>query len=58
MADYIFLLPSPTTASTDEPRVLSILEPLKGEQMEPGLPQAGVCGSDHVAVGVELGWRS
>jgi RNA exonuclease NGL2 len=49
--DYILLIDAPQS------RVLSLLEPLATEQMEPGLPQTGVCGSDHVSLCVDVGWR-
>ncbi|KAF8922456.1 Endonuclease/exonuclease/phosphatase [Mucidula mucida] len=50
--DYIFIIdPKDTTSSSV---VSSVLEPHKTETIAKGLPQLGVCGSDHVSLCAEI----
>lgn len=52
--DYIFILDPPARVS----HVVGLLKPHTTEDMEPGLPQKGVCGSDHVSLVSEIVWTS
>jgi len=52
--DYIFVLDPPSRAS----HVVGLLKPHTAKDMEPGLPQKGVCGSDHVSLLSEIVWTS
>ncbi|KAF9787345.1 Endonuclease/exonuclease/phosphatase [Thelephora terrestris] len=52
--DYIFILDPPSHTS----HVVGLLKPHATEDMEPGLPQKGVCGSDHVSLVSEIVWTS
>ena len=53
-SDYIFVLDDKDSRC----QILSLLAPHHSENLEPGLPQQGVCGSDHISLGAELFWRS
>ncbi|KAJ4486252.1 Endonuclease/exonuclease/phosphatase [Lentinula aciculospora] len=48
--DYIFILDAPGGQST----ITGVLSGHRTEELEPGLPQLGVCGSDHVSLCVEI----
>jgi len=51
--DYIFFLSPP-----EKPvEVTGLLTPLKSEDLEPGLPQKRVSGSDHTALVAEIKWE-
>ncbi|KAG9011862.1 hypothetical protein FRB90_006960 [Tulasnella sp. 427] len=50
--DYIFILDAPGATSKTE--ILGVLKPHTKEDMEPGLPKAGICGSDHISLMLEL----
>ncbi|KAG8990505.1 hypothetical protein FRB90_001737 [Tulasnella sp. 427] len=50
--DYIFFLDAPGVTSKTE--ILGVLKPHTKEDMEPGLPKAGICGSDHTSLMLEL----
>lgn len=50
--DYIFILDPPSRIS----HVVGLLKPHTTEDMEPGLPQKGICGSDHVSLVSEIVW--
>ncbi|GLB36236.1 putative endonuclease exonuclease phosphatase [Lyophyllum shimeji] len=50
--DYIFVLDPVDRRST----VVSLLSPHRTADLEPGLPQKGVSGSDHVSLAAELCW--
>jgi len=52
--DYIFVLDPPSRTS----HVVGLLKPHITKDMEPGLPQKGVCGSDHVSLLSEVVWTS
>jgi len=52
--DYIFILDPPSHTS----HIVGLLKPHATEDMEPGLPQKGVCGSDHVSLISEIVWTS
>lgn len=52
--DYIFVLDPPSRTS----HVVGLLKPHTTEDMEPGLPKKGVCGSDHVSLVSEIVWTS
>jgi RNA exonuclease NGL2 len=52
--DYIFVLDPPSHTS----HVVGLLKPHTTEDLEPGLPQKGVCGSDHVSLLSEIVWTS
>ena len=52
--DYIFILDPPSHTS----HVVGLLKPHATDDMEPGLPQKGVCGSDHVSLVSEILWTS
>lgn len=54
MIDYIFILDPPSHIS----HIVGLLKPHTREDMEPGLPQKGVCGSDHVSLVSEIVWTS
>ena len=45
-ADYIFARPGQGT----QLEVVSVLEPPSEEELSPGLPRKGVCGSDHISL--------
>ncbi|KAF5374954.1 hypothetical protein D9758_000191 [Tetrapyrgos nigripes] len=47
--DYIFVIDSSSRSS-----VTGLLVPPKTEDLEPGLPRKGVCGSDHVSLSADL----
>ncbi|KAF8641035.1 hypothetical protein AX17_000680 [Amanita inopinata Kibby_2008] len=51
--DYIFVLDPPEYRS----QVLALLAPHRTENLESGLPQMGVCGSDHISLAAELHWQ-
>jgi len=51
--DYIFVLDSVECHS----RVLELLAPHESEDMEPGLPKDGICGSDHISLAAQLCWQ-
>lgn len=50
--DYIFVLDPPSRTS----HVVGLLKPHTAEDMEPGLPQKNVCGSDHISLLSEIVW--
>ncbi|KIY47050.1 Endonuclease/exonuclease/phosphatase, partial [Fistulina hepatica ATCC 64428] len=50
--DYIFVVNPPDTKL----QVAGLLRPHQTTALEPGLPQQGVCGSDHVSLCAELAW--
>jgi RNA exonuclease NGL2 len=50
--DYIFIIEPSTRRSV----VTGLLKPHETKDLEPGLPQAGVCGSDHFSLCAEIGW--
>ncbi|KAG6820113.1 hypothetical protein H0H93_005260 [Arthromyces matolae] len=50
--DYVFVL----DPSDRESNVVAVLSPHKTEDLQLGLPQLGVSGSDHVSLAVELQW--
>ncbi|KAI0936526.1 hypothetical protein AcV5_004639 [Taiwanofungus camphoratus] len=50
--DYIFILDPPDYKVS----VIKLAKPHLAEVLEPGLPQKGVCGSDHISLGAELHW--
>lgn len=52
--DYIFILDPPSHTS----HVVGLLKPHTTKDMEPGLPQKGVCGSDHISLVSEIVWTS
>ena len=52
--DYIFILDPPSRTS----HVVGLLKPHTTQDMEPGLPQKGICGSDHVSLVSEIVWTS
>lgn len=52
--DYIFILDPPSHVS----HVVGLLKPHITKDMEPGLPQKDVCGSDHVSLVSEIVWTS
>ncbi|KAF8622890.1 hypothetical protein AX15_006655 [Amanita polypyramis BW_CC] len=52
--DYIFILEDKDSRC----QILGLLEPHRSENMEPGLPKQGVCGSDHISLSGELFWKS
>lgn len=52
--DYIFIL----DVEGSRPQILGLLAPHLRENLEPGLPQQGVCGSDHISLVAELFWQS
>ncbi|KIL70741.1 hypothetical protein M378DRAFT_155678 [Amanita muscaria Koide BX008] len=51
--DYIFVL-DPVGY---QGQVFGLLAPHRSEDLEPGLPKRGVCGSDHISLVAELGWH-
>ncbi|KII93561.1 hypothetical protein PLICRDRAFT_35787 [Plicaturopsis crispa FD-325 SS-3] len=51
--DYIFILDPPGWTS----EVIGYATPLDTQTLDPGIPRKGVCGSDHVSLCAELGWR-
>ncbi|KAG9004445.1 hypothetical protein FRB90_010881 [Tulasnella sp. 427] len=53
--DYIFILDPPGATSKTE--ILGMLKLHVKEDMEPGLPKAGISGSDHSSLMLELGMR-
>lgn len=50
IADYIFILDAPQSQST----ITGVLSGHRTEDLQPGLPQLGVCGSDHVLLSAEI----
>ena len=48
--DYIFILDAPGSRT----RVMGYLQPHRTEDVERGLPQIGICGSDHFSLCVQL----
>ncbi|KAF9650046.1 Endonuclease/exonuclease/phosphatase [Thelephora ganbajun] len=52
--DYIFVLDPPSRIS----HVVGLLKPHTTKDMGPGLPQKGVCGSDHISLLSEIAWTS
>jgi len=52
--DYIFILDPPSRTS----HVVGLLKPHTTKDMEPGLPQKAICGSDHVSLLSEIVWTS
>ncbi|KAJ3920688.1 Endonuclease/exonuclease/phosphatase [Lentinula edodes] len=48
--DYIFILDAPQSQST----ITGVLSGHRTEDLQPGLPQLGVCGSDHVLLSAEI----
>ncbi|EIM92169.1 Endonuclease/exonuclease/phosphatase [Stereum hirsutum FP-91666 SS1] len=50
--DYIFIIDPPNRSSS----VLSLLKPHKKDDIHPGLPKMGVCGSDHISLAAEIQW--
>ncbi|KAG9042668.1 hypothetical protein FS837_010582 [Tulasnella sp. UAMH 9824] len=50
--DYIFILDPLEPA--DKPEIVGVLKPHTKEDMDPGLPRAGVCGSDHTSLVLEF----
>ncbi|KAJ3844895.1 Endonuclease/exonuclease/phosphatase [Lentinula raphanica] len=48
--DYIFILDAPGGHST----ITGLLSGHRTEDLDPGLPQLGVCGSDHVSLSAEI----
>jgi len=48
--DYIFIL----DASGGESTITGVLSGHKTEDLEPGLPRLGICGSDHTLLSAEL----
>ncbi|KAG8945088.1 hypothetical protein FRC04_001249, partial [Tulasnella sp. 424] len=56
LVDYIFVL-DPLEISPDNgnrPEIVGVLKPHSKEDMEPGLPKAGICGSDHTSLMLEF----
>jgi len=51
--DYIFILNPPGKPV----KVTGLLTPLKSEDLEPGLPQKRVSGSDHIPLVAEMMWE-
>lgn len=51
--DYIFFLNPPERLI----EVTGLLTPLKSEDLEPGLPQKRVSGSDHTSLVAEMRWE-
>ncbi|KAG9004447.1 hypothetical protein FRB90_010883 [Tulasnella sp. 427] len=51
--DYVFILDPPGATSKTE--ILGMLKPHVKEDMEPGLPKAGISGSDHTSLMLEFG---
>jgi len=51
--DYIFFLNPPERPI----EVTGLLTPLKSEDLEPGLPQKRVSGSDHTSLVAEMRWE-
>ncbi|KIM21538.1 hypothetical protein M408DRAFT_29497 [Serendipita vermifera MAFF 305830] len=52
--DYIFLLPPGDRTAEVE----SILRPHKTEDLGTGIPKKGVCGSDHISLGVRVAFQT
>ncbi|TFK30529.1 Endonuclease/exonuclease/phosphatase, partial [Coprinopsis marcescibilis] len=50
--DYIFVL-----ADVDQFEIVGLLAPLGEKDLEPGLPQKGVCGSDHLPLVAQIQFR-
>jgi RNA exonuclease NGL2 len=48
--DYIFVAQS----AASKVDVIGILQPLTREELEPGIPHKGICGSDHIPLCAEL----
>lgn len=51
--DYIFIS-DPLDAAAPRPEVVGVLKTHRREDMEPGLPRQGICGSDHVSLVAEV----
>lgn len=50
VSDYIFILDAPGSKM----RVTGYLQPHRTEDVEAGLPQIGICGSDHFSLCAQL----
>lgn len=51
--DYIFVIDPPGRQHS----ITGFLKPPRTQDLEPGLPRKGVCGSDHVSLCVGLIWE-
>ena len=51
--DYIFVVDPFEYIST----VMGLSKPRQTKELEPGLPKAGVSGSDHISLCTEIGWE-
>ena len=51
--DYIFILEPAERPAT----VNGVAKPIPTTHLEPGLPQKGICGSDHISLSAEISWR-
>jgi len=52
-ADYIWVVDPPDRRAV----VTCLLQPHITDNLEPGLPRKGVCGSDHVSLAAEVRWE-
>lgn len=52
--DYIFILDPVDRQSA----VVGLLKPHSTDNLQPGIPRKGVCGSDHVSLCAELVWQA
>ncbi|KAI0080079.1 Endonuclease/exonuclease/phosphatase [Panus rudis PR-1116 ss-1] len=50
--DYIFILEPSQRPVT----IVGLAKPIPTDKLDPGLPQKGVCGSDHISLCAELAW--
>lgn len=50
ITDYIFILDPPDKRSV----VIGLSRPHRTEDLDPGLPRKGVCGSDHISLSAEI----
>ncbi|TKY87667.1 hypothetical protein EX895_003248 [Sporisorium graminicola] len=54
--DYIFMLPKANPSVSEQyPTVTRLLRTHRTETLQPGVPRKGVCASDHIAIGAEIG---
>ena len=51
--DYIWVIDPPDRRVA----VTRLLQPHTTDNLEPGLPRKGVCGSDHVSLAAEVRWE-
>ena len=52
--DYIFVLDAKDGTNA---AVAAFLKPHLTEDIHPGLPRLGICGSDHISLCIELVWK-